>query len=161
MSIRILGIDPGTGRTGYGLIEGSANQWRMETCGVIETPSGAAPADRLEELHGRIRSLLADHRPDEVAVEELFFARNVSTALAVAQARGVVLLAIRQAKLPVAEYKPLQVKQAVSAYGAADKAQVATMVTKLLGLKAPPRPDDVTDALAVALCHAGYAKLNR
>ena len=159
--MRILGIDPGTGRTGFGLIEGEGSAWRLVDCGLVETPAGAQPADRLMQLHQRITELLAQHRPDQVAVEELYFAKNVTTGLGVAQARGVVLLAIRQAKLPVAEYQPTQVKQSVSAYGGAGKTQVATMVTKLLNLTETPKPDDVTDALAVALCHSGFVRFTR
>jgi len=148
-----LGIDPGTARLGFGLVD-DAGELRCVEFGVVETSSRQAMPLRLVELHDAIESLIARHRPDALAVEQLFFARNVTNALAVGQARGVVLLAAARAGLDVAEYTPSEVKQAVSGYGKADKAQMGEMVRIILGLDRVPRPDDAADALAVALCHA-------
>ncbi|HEY5983374.1 MAG TPA: crossover junction endodeoxyribonuclease RuvC [Anaerolineales bacterium] len=149
-----LGIDPGTATTGYGLVrltpEGSL---QVVTFGVIVTPPHTPAQQRLLELFTDIQDLLKLHKPDTCAVERLFFQRNVSTAMAVGQARGVVLLAIAQAAVDVAEYTPNEVKQAVAGYGKADKRQVQEMVRTLLGLPEIPRPDDAADALAIAITH--------
>jgi len=150
-----VGIDPGTARLGYGVID--ADGPRAVDFGVVETPSGLALPDRLAALFDRLTDLLADHRPRAVAVEQLFFARNATTAMAVGQARGVVLLAAARAGVPVAEYTPAEVKQAVVGYGRAEKGQMQEMVRLLLGLERVPHPDDAADALAVALCHAQTA----
>jgi crossover junction endodeoxyribonuclease RuvC len=150
-----VGIDPGTARLGYGVID--ADGPRAVDFGVVETPSGLALPDRLAVLFDRLTDLLAAHRPRAVAVEQLFFARNATTAMAVGQARGVVLLAAARAGVPVAEYTPAEVKQAVVGYGRADKGQMQEMVRLLLGLERAPHPDDAADALAVALCHAQTA----
>lgn len=147
-----MGIDPGTARLGYGVVSGDPAE--AIDFGVVETATAQGMPDRLSLLFDAVSGLIGRHRPDAVAVEQLFFARNTTTAMAVGQARGVVLLAIARAGLPVAEYTPAEVKQAVVGYGRADKAQVQEMVRMILGLADPPQPDDAADALAVALCHA-------
>lgn len=149
--MRVLGVDPGSALMGYGVVEAQGSRLRAVEYGSITTESGLPMEQRLLHLHRRIAALVAEFAPDLVAVEELFFGRNVTTALTVGQARGVVLLAAAEAGLQVAEYTPMQVKLAVAGWGRADKAQVQHMVKTLLGLPAPPRPDDVADALAVAL----------
>jgi crossover junction endodeoxyribonuclease RuvC len=158
-----LGIDPGTATTGFGLVREDDGAYRLVDCGVILTPAQEPMPQRLLLLHDRLLALLAAHRPDAIAVEELFFNKNARTAIAVGQARGVVLLAAAQAGVPLYEYTPLQVKQAVVGYGRAEKRQVQEMVRILLGLEAIPQPDDAADAVAVALCHlqsfALYRKL--
>jgi crossover junction endodeoxyribonuclease RuvC len=149
-----LGIDPGTATTGYGLVRLTpGGDLEVVTFGVIVTPPQTPAHERLLMLYGDLKDLLSLHRPDSCAVEKLFFQRNVSTALAVGQARGVVLLAIAQAGAAVAEYTPNEVKQAVAGYGSADKRQVQEMVRTLLRLPEIPRPDDAADALAIAITH--------
>lgn len=150
-----VGIDPGTARLGYGVIDEEGPH--ALAYGVVETPAGLPMPERLLLLFDGVSTLLAEHRPDALAVEQLFFARNTTTAMAVGQARGVVLLAAARAGLPVAEYTPAEVKQAVVGYGRADKGQMQEMVRLLLGLERVPHPDDAADALAVALCHAQTA----
>jgi len=152
--MRILGIDPGYGITGFGLIEAERGKSHLLQCGAITTPAGMDFSARLEIIYEDMRQLLEAARPDAVAIEELFFGQNVTTGIGVAQARGVVLLAIRQAGLEVTAYKPMQVKQAVVGYGNATKHQVQDMTKRLLGLSAMPKPDDAADAIAIALCHA-------
>ncbi len=152
--MRILGIDPGYGITGFGVIESERGQNRLITCGAITTPAGMDFSARLEIIYEDMRRLLAETKPDAVAIEELFFGQNVTTGIGVAQSRGVILLAIRQAGLEVTSYKPMQVKQAVVGYGNATKHQVQEMTKRLLGLNAMPKPDDAADAIAIALCHA-------
>jgi len=151
-----LGIDPGTALLGFGVVE-SGDDPRMIDYGAIATAADRAMPERLSELFDRVTSLLADYRPDVLAVEQLFFARNVTTAIAVGQARGVVLLAAARAGVPVVEYSPSEVKHAVVGYGKADKSQMQEMVRLILGLDHVPHPDDAADALAVALCHAQRA----
>ena len=155
--MRILGIDPGYGITGFGVIESNRGQCRLVQCGAITTPAGMDFSARLEIIYEDMRKLLEVAKPDAVAIEELFFGQNVTTGIGVAQARGVVLLAIRQAGLEVTSYKPMQVKQAVVGYGNATKHQVQDMTKRLLGLSAMPKPDDAADAIAIALCHARSA----
>ncbi|SRR5579884_45642 len=150
--MRILGVDPGTATTGYALVE--TNPDRALTYGVILTPAGLPLEQRLREIHQRLSALIAEFRPDVCAVEELFFGKNSRSAFSVAQARGVALLAAAESALAVEVYRPIQVKQAVAAYGGATKPQVQQMVRMLLGLPEIPRPDDAADALAIALCHA-------
>ena len=152
--MRILGIDPGYGITGFGLIEAERGRSVLLQCGAITTPAGMDFSARLEIIYQDMRQLLDATKPDAVAIEELFFGQNVTTGIGVAQARGVVLLAIRQAGLEVTSYKPMQVKQAVVGYGNATKHQVQDMTKRLLGLSAMPKPDDAADAIAIALCHA-------
>jgi crossover junction endodeoxyribonuclease RuvC len=157
--MRVLGIDPGTAITGWGLIEGEGQSLLLVGYGAITTTAQTPPAARLQQIYRGLAALMVEYRPEAVAVEELFFGHNVRTALAVGQARGVALLAIADAGLPLYEYKPLEVKQAVAGYGRADKGQVQAMVCLLLNLAEVPRPDDAADALAVAICHAHSARL--
>lgn len=152
--MRILGIDPGYGITGFGVIEAERGNSQLIKCGAITTPPGADFSARLEMIYEDMRTLLDTVKPDAVAIEELFFGQNVTTGIGVAQSRGVILLAIRQAGLPVFSYKPMQVKQAVVGYGNATKHQVQDMTKRLLHLKKMPKPDDAADAIAIALCHA-------
>ena len=148
-----LGIDPGTAITGYGLVEGRGDRLSLVECGVITTPAGVPLPRRLQDIYSGLTQLIQLHRPDSAAVEELFFSANARTALAVGQARGVILLSAAMLGVPVFEYTPLQVKQAVTGYGRADKAQVQAMVRVLLAIDTVPRPDDAADAVAVAICH--------
>ena len=152
--MRILGIDPGYGITGFGLVEAQRGQTRLLHCGAITTPAGMDFPARLEIIYEDMKKLLELAKPQEVAIEELFFGQNVTTGIGVAQSRGVILLAVQQAGLPVHAYKPMQVKQAVVGYGGATKHQVMDMTRRLLGLSQMPKPDDAADAIAVALCHA-------
>ena len=152
--MRILGIDPGYGITGFGLIEAQRGSMELLGCGAITTPAGMDFSARLEIIYGDMRQLLEEAKPEAVAIEELFFGQNVTTGIGVAQSRGVILLAIRQAGLPVFQYKPMQVKQAVVGYGNATKHQVQDMTKRLLHLEKMPKPDDAADAIAIALCHA-------
>ena len=155
--MRILGIDPGYGITGFGLVEVQGSQLRLLRCGAITTPAGMDFSARLEIIYEDMRQLLDMAKPDAVAIEELFFGQNVTTGIGVAQSRGVILLAIRQAGLEVTSYKPMQVKQAVVGYGNATKHQVMDMTKRLLHLDAMPKPDDAADAIAIALCHGRSA----
>ena len=152
--MRILGIDPGYGITGFGLIDAQRGSFRLLNCGAITTPPNTEFSWRLEVIYNDMTELLRVAQPDAVAIEELFFGQNVTTGINVAQSRGVILLAIRQAGLPIFEYKPMQVKQAVVGYGNATKHQVQDMTKRLLQLPAMPKPDDAADAIAIALCHA-------
>jgi crossover junction endodeoxyribonuclease RuvC len=150
----VLGIDPGTATTGYGVVRLLASgDLESVAFGAIVTPPKVAAQQRLQMLYRDVQELFALHRPDSCAVEKLFFQRNVSTALAVGQARGVVLLAVADAGCDLAEYTPNEVKQAVAGYGSADKRQVQEMVRTLLRLSEIPRPDDAADALAIAITH--------
>ncbi|MGD2155950.1 MAG: crossover junction endodeoxyribonuclease RuvC [Anaerolineales bacterium] len=150
----VIGIDPGTASTGYGLVaEDEGGNLSVIDFGVIKTSSKKSMPQRLLELYTQILNIANHHRPDSSAVEQLFFQRNVRTAMTVGQARGVALLALAQANLPVSEYTPLEIKQAVVGYGGADKHQVQQMVSALLNLNEIPKPDDAADALAVAICH--------
>jgi crossover junction endodeoxyribonuclease RuvC len=149
-----LGLDPGTATTGYGLVRLlDDSSLQLVEFGVIVTPKDMEPAKRLSMLYHRLNEILAQFQPETSAVEKLFFQRNVSTAIAVGQARGVLLLALSEAGLPVGEYTPNEVKQAVTGYGSADKRQVQEMVRVQLGLDGIPKPDDAADALAIAICH--------
>ena len=152
--MRILGIDPGYGITGFGIVEAHRGNCRLVRCGAITTPAGMDFSARLEIIYEDMRQLLEVAKPDCVAIEELFFGQNVTTGIGVAQSRGVILLAIRQAGLEVFSYKPMQVKQAVVGYGNATKHQVQDMTRRILQLDAMPKPDDAADAIAIALCHA-------
>jgi crossover junction endodeoxyribonuclease RuvC len=149
-----LGIDPGTATTGFGVIrEEPDGRLTVLDYGVILTKSNLSQAERLVKLYNRIKEIMLLHHPDMGAVEKLFFERNVRSALSVGQARGVLLLALAESNLQIGEYTPLEVKQAVAGYGAADKNQVQQMVKTILGLDVIPHPDDAADALAVAICH--------
>ena len=153
--MRILGIDPGYGIIGFGLIESTRGQQpRLLRCGAITTPANTDFSWRLELIYNDMKELLDVTKPDVVAIEELFFGQNVTTGIGVAQSRGVILLAIRQAGLEVHSYKPAQVKQSVVGYGNTTKHQVQDMTRRLLGLQAMPKPDDAADAIALALCHS-------
>jgi crossover junction endodeoxyribonuclease RuvC len=155
----VLGIDPGLASTGYGVVESSGSKLRALADGVIVTRPGIPIPRRLADVHAAVEGLLDEHRPDAVALEQLYFGANVRTAFAVGQARGVVLLAVGQSGLPSREYTPQQVKSAVCGSGAAPKDQVGRMVARLLGLAAPPTPDHAADALAVAICDLNRAPL--
>jgi len=157
--MRVLGIDPGTATTGYGVVEGVGGDLKLVTFGVIRTPAGQSLPARLQLIHRAVKELATEWKPETSAVEELFFSRNVRTAMSVGQARGVTLLALADVGLDVAEYTPSAIKQAVTGYGNADKAQIQEMVRLLLGLAEIPRPDDAADALAVAICHFHSARL--
>jgi crossover junction endodeoxyribonuclease RuvC len=146
-----LGIDPGTAICGFGVVSLERGSVRMVDAGCIRTPSDVEDAARLEQLHDALRQLVAEHRPQRIGVERLFFQRNVQTAMAVGQARGVALLVAAQERVPIDEPTPNEVKQAVCGNGAADKAQVAAMVERLLGVSLAGVPDDATDALAIAI----------
>jgi len=147
-----LGIDPGTAICGYGLVNSIGSKLIPIHYGAVQTASTSEMSLRLLKIFTELNQVIADCRPDVVAIEQLFFNKNVKTALSVGQARGVIMLVAAQNNLPILEYTPLQVKQAVVGYGHADKQQVAYMIMRLLGIKEQPKPDDITDALAVAIC---------
>jgi len=152
--VRILGIDPGYGITGFGIVDAQRNQFQLLQYGAITTPAGTDFPVRLQMIYNDMTELLMVAKPDAVAIEELFFGQNVTTGIGVAQSRGVILLAIQQAGVPIFQYKPMQVKQAVVGYGNATKHQVQDMTKRLLHLQSTPKPDDAADAIAIALCHA-------
>jgi crossover junction endodeoxyribonuclease RuvC len=157
----VLGIDPGTASTGYGVVEEVGSRLRSLADGVIRTAAGVPLERRLADIHARTIELLDEFAPEAVAIEELYFGANVRTAFAVGQSRGVVLLAAGQRGIPTHAYTPQQVKAAVCGHGRADKAQVGRMVARLLSLKAPPSPDHAADALAVAICDLNRSPLAR
>jgi crossover junction endodeoxyribonuclease RuvC len=157
--VLVLGIDPGTAITGYGLVREDDTELDLVDCGVIVTPPRQTLAERLQTIYQGLSQVIREHQPDAAAVEELFFSRNVRTALSVGHARGVALLALADAGLSVHEYKPLEVKQAITGYGGADKQQVQEMVRMLLHLDRVPQPDDAADAVAVAVCHIHSARM--
>ena len=152
--MRILGIDPGVATIGFGLVEAEKNKYQLIRCGVITTPAHTSLASRLDQIYHDLTELLEAFKPDAVSIEELFFNTNITTGIAVAHGRGVILLACQQAGVKIFEYTPLQVKQAVVGYGRAEKKQVMDMVRRICALKAAPKPDDAADAVALALCHA-------
>lgn len=152
--MRILGIDPGTGILGFGVIEAERGKAQLVDAGVIRTPVKEDDAVRLQIIFEEINDIIAATKPTEMAVEKLFFVQNVTTGMTVAQARGVVLLAGQQAGLNIAEYTPLQIKQALTGYGRAEKRQIQEMVKIILQLPEPPKPDDCADALAAAITHS-------
>ncbi len=149
----VFGIDPGSERTGYGCVETDGRRHRLLVCGAITAPGEAAFPDRLRRIHEGLARLLADHHPDCVAIENIFHAKNVRSALRLGHARGVALVAASAAGVPIAEYTPAEIKRAVVGFGRAEKGQVGQMVKLLLGLAAAPSPHDAADALAVAICH--------
>ena len=162
--MRILGVDPGSNRTGYGCIDTDGSRHRLLACGALAPAARAAFPEKLLAVRDGLASLIARHRPDVVAIEDLFYARNARSALKLGHVRGVAMLAASEAGLPVSEFTPAEVKRAVVGYGRADKPQVRQMVMLLLGLSEPPSPLDASDALAVAVCHAhvsGSAALRR
>lgn len=150
--MRVLGLDPGTATTGYGVVDARGSRLTHLAHGAVLTPAGAHFADRLKQLHDGVTALIAEHAPDAVCVEKLYFKQNVTTGIAVAQARGVMVLAAVQAGLPVEEFSPTETKLAITGYGKADKRQMQDMVRILLNLEKRPRPDDAADALALAIC---------
>lgn len=155
--MRILGIDPGIAIVGFGLIESNRGSVRMLQYGAVTTEEGLPLATRLVQIENDMTALIAQLKPDEIAVEELFFSKNITTGIAVAHGRGVILCTAERLGVPIFEYTPMQVKQAVAGYGLADKKQVMDMTKRLLKLKAVPKPDDAADALAIAICHARSA----
>jgi crossover junction endodeoxyribonuclease RuvC len=161
MAVTIMGIDPGTATTGFGVIRADRESCRLVAYGTIRTTQADTRADRLRIIHEKMSGLLLDHVPDMVVVEQLFFSRNVTTAMAVGEARGIVLLAAAQRGLPVHEYTPSAVKQSLSGWGRADKNEIKQMVAWALDLEKPPSPDDAADALAIALCHLYQVRLER
>ena len=152
--MKILGIDPGLATIGWGVIETNGYKHLPTKYGSIDTPAKLSVEKRLSKIYNDLSKIIDEQKPDCVAVEELFFNTNITTGIKVAEARGVILLCCEQHGVPISEYTPLQVKQSVVGYGRADKKQVITMVTLLLSLPAPPKPDDTADALAIAICHA-------
>ena len=155
--MRILGIDPGIATVGFGVVEAEAGRLRYVTCGVITTAPHQPLSNRLDQIYSDLEQLFDALRPDEISIEELFFNTNITTGIAVAHGRGVILLACRKHGVKVYEYTPLQVKQAVVGYGRAEKHQVMDMVKRICQLPAPPKPDDAADAVAMAICHARSA----
>ena len=152
--MRILGIDPGVATIGFGVIDFSGREYKLVNCGVITTPAHTMLSARLEQIYDDMCQLLELFKPDAVSIEDLFFNTNITTGIAVAHGRGVLLLACRKAGVAIYEYTPLQVKQAVVGYGRAEKKQVMDMVRRICALPSPPKPDDAADAVALALCHA-------
>lgn len=159
--MRILGIDPGFAIVGFGVIDSTCMKNTPIDCGVITTPSDMPFSKRIKSIYESMNLLIAKYKPDMVSMETLFFNTNVTTAIQVGHARGVLILAVENANIPLYEYTPLQIKQAVTGYGKADKVQMQQMVKMLLGLAAVPKPDDAADALAAALCHAQSYKLKQ
>jgi len=157
--MRILGLDPGIGRTGWGIIEVQSAKLKVQHFGCIETAKELSVEKRLQELYERVSAIFKEENLDAFAIEELFFNTNTTTAMVVGQARGVVLLAAAQQDIPISVYTPLQVKIAVTGYGRAEKKQVGQMVKMILGLDSIPRPDDTADALAIAITHAFSYKM--
>lgn len=150
----ILGVDPGLAIVGWGVVQYAANRFAPMAYGSVQTKAGIPVEDRLSQIYDRLSEIIEKYKPDAIAVEELFWNTNVTTGIAVAEARGVILLCAKKHGVPIYEYTPMQVKQAVVGYGKAEKKQVISMVTLMLGLKEPPKPDDTADAIAIAICHA-------
>ena len=155
--MRIMGIDPGIATVGFGVIDSEKNKLKLVSTGVITTPAGTSLSSRLDQIYGDTQELIRTFSPDAVSVEELFFKKNITTGIAVAHGRGVLLLACYKSGVQIFEYTPMQVKQAVVGYGLAEKKQVIYMVTSILNMKTAPKPDDAADALALAICHARSA----
>lgn len=152
--MRILGIDPGIATVGFGVVDAQRGRQKYVSCGVITTPAHTSLSSRLDQIYADLASLFDTFQPEAISVEELFFNTNITTGIAVAHGRGVILLAAYQHKIPIYEYTPLQVKQSVVGYGRAEKRQVIDMVQRILSMPAPAKPDDASDALALAICHA-------
>jgi len=160
--MRIIGIDPGTGILGFGVVDIlDGGKVKMVDAGVITTPAHTPHDERLEDIFDSLTDIVKATKPDVMSVEKLFFSRNITTAMTVAEARGVALLVGRRAKLPIAEYTPMQIKQTLTGYGKADKKQVQEMVRLQLGLKVVPKPDDCADALAAAITHSLMARVEQ
>lgn len=151
--MRIIGIDPGTGILGFGVVDRKDGVYTLVTAGVITTPAHTPLDERLEEIFDGLTEIIRETKPDAMSIEKLFFSRNVTTAISVSHARGVAMLVGRKAKLPIAEYTPMQIKQAITGYGNADKKQIQEMVRLQLRLREVPKPDDAADALAAALTY--------
>lgn len=160
MGMRIIGIDPGTGILGFGVIAVERGKLSLVTGGVVRTPAHTPLDERLEEIYDSLTDIIAETKPDIMSIEKLFFARNVTTAMSVSHARGVAMLAGKKAKLTLAEYTPLQIKQTLTGYGKADKKQVQEMVRLQLRLQEVPKPDDCADALAAAITHSLMSREN-
>lgn len=158
--MKILGIDPGTATVGWAVIEEKAGEIKAAAYGHISTSKKKETAARLAEIAQDLEKIIKKYKPDEAAVEDLFFFKNLKTVIKVSQARGVILLVLENLRVKTAEYTPLQVKQAITGYGRAEKKQVQVMVQKIFKLKTTPKPDDVADALAIALCHNSSRKVN-
>lgn len=158
--MRVIGIDPGTGILGFGVVDVVNGKARMVTAGVITTPAHTPLDERLEEIFDGLTDIIAETKPDVMSIEKLFFAQNVTTAMSVSHARGVAMLTGRKARLPIAEYTPQQIKQTLTGYGKADKKQVQEMVRMHLGLKEVPKPDDCADALAAAITHSMMSRVS-
>ena len=154
MILRILGIDPGLATVGFSIVDVEKSKMKLVTCGVISTPAHTSLSSRLDRIFEDMNELISSFSPDVMSIEELFFNTNITTGIAVAHARGVILLSAYRAGVQVFEYTPLQVKQAVVGYGRAEKNQVIDMVRRILALTAAPKPDDAADAVALAICHA-------
>ena len=155
----ILGIDPGTARTGYGIIEKKGSGCRLVSSGLIETKAGTEGPERLRKIFREIKKIIKKYSAEVMAIEKLFFNKNVKTALSVGEARGVIMLAAAEAGIKIYEYTPLQVKMALTGYGMADKNQVQEMVKMILSLREAPKPDDVADAIAVGVCYASSSRM--
>ena len=158
--MRIIGIDPGTGILGFGVIDVDGNSARMVDAGVIKTPAHTPLDERLEDIYDSLTEIIAATNPTVMSIEKLFFAKNVTTAMSVSHARGVAMLTGRKAKLEIAEYTPMQIKQTLTGYGKADKKQVQEMVRMQLGLREVPKPDDCADALAAAITHYQMSRVS-
>ena len=154
----ILGIDPGYAIVGFGAVETAGNSFRLLGYGAITTEAGDPLPDRLSEIYDGMKQVLEKYQPDAVSIEELFFSKNITTGIAVGEARGVILLACKQAGLPLFEYTPMQVKQAITGFGKASKPQMMEMTRRLLSMEKVARPDDAADALALAICHANMQR---
>jgi len=157
--VRVIGVDPGTAITGWGIVEGDGDDLKMVAGGVIITAAGTPLPERLQIIYRELTEIIHQWQPELAAIEELFFGKNAKTALVVGHGRGAAMLALANANLPITEYKPLEVKQAVTGHGGADKKQIQQMVKLLLSLDDVPRPDDAADALAIAICHLHSARL--
>lgn len=158
--MRIIGIDPGTGILGFGVVDFHNGKSKMVTAGVVTTPAHTPIDVRLEDIYDSLTEIIAETKPDVMSIEKLFFGQNVTTAMSVAQARGVAMLAGRKGKLPIAEYTPMQIKQTLTGYGKADKKQMQEMVRMHLGLRDVPKPDDCADALAAAITHSMMSRVS-
>lgn len=156
--MRILGLDPGTATTGYGIVDVENGRFSVVTYGVISTKAKTPMPNRLQKIQQELKALIDAYHPDSAGIEEVFFGRNVTTAITVGQARGVLMLTLANANIPIGEYSPPKIKDAVTGYGKADKAQVQMMVRNLLDLEETPRPDDAADGLAVAITHYQYQR---
>ena len=158
--MRILGIDPGIAIVGYGVVDKEGNSYKTIAYDAVTTRAHTPLPERLEKVYNGVNEIIKTYKPDAMSIEELFFNNNAKTALTVGQARGVIILAAMQNNIPVYEYTPLQVKQALTGYGRASKSQIQQMMKSMLGLSAVPKPDDVADALAIAVCHGNSMRFN-